>query len=64
MCPSILQDERLPSTEAESRLVRRERDWRKRKKNLDAAARAVILQDYLDNTPLGQEPVMSEGDLP
>ena len=29
--PVILQDERLSSTEAESRLARRERDWRKRK---------------------------------
>ena len=26
----------------------RERDWRKRKTKLDAAAAAVILQDYLD----------------
>ena len=46
--PVILQDERLSSTEAESRLARRERDWRKRKQLLDAAAAAVILQDYLD----------------
>ena len=34
--------------EAESRLARRETDWRKRKQKLDAAAAAVILQDYLD----------------
>lgn len=47
--PVILQDERLSSTEAESRLARRERDWRKRKQQLDAAAAAVILQDYLDH---------------
>jgi len=47
--PVILQDERLSSTEAESRLARRERDWRKRKQLLDAAAAAVILQDYLDS---------------
>ncbi len=46
--PVILQDERLSSTEAESRLARREKDWRKRKQQLDAAAAAVILQDYLD----------------
>ena len=26
----------------------RERDWRKRKARLDAAAAAIILQDYLD----------------
>jgi putative Holliday junction resolvase len=43
-----LQDERLTSHEAESRLAIRERDWRKRKERLDAAAAAVILQDYLD----------------
>ena len=49
--PVILQDERLSSTEAESRLARRERDWRKRKQRLDAAAAAVILQDYLDSRP-------------
>jgi len=43
-----LQDERLSSREAESRLAIRERDWRKRKARLDAAAAAIILQDYLD----------------
>ena len=47
--PLILQDERLSSHEAESRLALRERDWRKRKARLDAAAAAVILQDYLDH---------------
>ena len=36
------------SREAESRLARREKDWRKRKASLDATAAAVILQDYLD----------------
>lgn len=46
--PVILQDERLSSHEAESRLALRERDWRKRKAKLDAAAAAIILQDYLD----------------
>ena len=46
--PVVLQDERLSSREAESRLARRETDWRKRKEKLDAAAAAVILQDYLD----------------
>ena len=49
--PVVLQDERLSSTEAESRLARREKDWRKRKQQLDAAAAAVILQDYLDSRP-------------
>lgn len=46
--PLVLQDERLTSVEAEMRLAVRERDWRKRKARLDAAAAAVILQDYLD----------------
>lgn len=46
--PVILQDERLSSHEAESRLAARESDWRKRKAKLDAMAAAVILQDYLD----------------
>lgn len=44
----VLQDERLSSVEAEARLARRERDWRARKRRLDAAAAAVVLQDYLD----------------
>jgi putative Holliday junction resolvase len=43
-----LQDERLSSHEAETRLAGRERDWRKRKRQLDAMAAAVILQDFLD----------------
>lgn len=43
-----LQDERLSSREAESRLAIKEKDWRRRKEKLDAAAAAVILQDYLD----------------
>jgi putative Holliday junction resolvase len=46
--PVVLQDERLTSREAESRLALQERDWRARKKRLDAAAAAIILQDYLD----------------
>jgi putative Holliday junction resolvase len=46
--PVIAQDERLSSREAEERLAIRETDWRKRKARLDAAAAAVILQDYLD----------------
>lgn len=49
--PVILQDERLSSHEAESRLATRESDWRKRKAKLDAAAAAIILQDYLDGRP-------------
>jgi putative Holliday junction resolvase len=46
--PVELEDERLSSREAEQLLSLRERDWRKRKAKLDAAAAAVILQDYLD----------------
>ena len=46
--PVTLQDERLSSREAESRLAIREKSWRVRKQRLDAAAAAVILQDYLD----------------
>ncbi len=46
--PITFQDERLTSHEAESRLADSEPDWRKRKLRLDAAAAAVILQDYLD----------------
>ncbi|HUQ87220.1 MAG TPA: Holliday junction resolvase RuvX [Vicinamibacterales bacterium] len=49
--PVVLQDERLSSHEAESRLAVRESDWRKRKAKLDAAAAAIILQDYLDGRP-------------
>jgi putative holliday junction resolvase len=49
-----LQDERLSSREAEQLLARREKDWRKRKPLLDAAAASVILQDYLDAQPRPQ----------
>ena len=49
--PIALQDERLTSLEADAILAQRERDWRKRKANLDAMAAAVILQDYLDTQP-------------
>lgn len=46
--PVVLQDERLSSHEADARLALTERDWRKRKQMLDAAAAAIVLQDYLD----------------
>jgi len=49
--PVVLQDERLSSHEADGRLSSTERDWRVRKQKLDAAAAAVILQDYLDAHP-------------
>ncbi len=43
-----LQDERLTSHAADELLGRRERDWKKRKAQLDAVAASIILQDYLD----------------
>lgn len=62
--PVILQDERLSSHEAASRLAQRERDWRKRKAKLDAAAAAIILQDYLDGTKTSEHSAQhTEGDL-
>lgn len=48
--PVTFQDERLTSREAESRLALTIKDWRARKTRLDAAAAAIILQDYLDVT--------------
>lgn len=48
--PIAFEDERLTSREAEQLLAQREPDWRKRKVRLDAAAAAIILQDYLDRT--------------
>lgn len=59
--PVVLQDERLSSREAESRLALREKDWRRRKARLDAASAAVILQDYLDTH---RPPSALEPDLP
>jgi putative Holliday junction resolvase len=49
--PIVAVDERLTSQEAESRLAVREKDWRRRKEKLDAAAAAIVLQDYLDAEP-------------
>jgi putative pre-16S rRNA nuclease len=46
--PVHLQDERLSSHEADRLLAERERDWRRRKAQLDAAAAAIVLQDFLD----------------
>lgn len=58
--PVFVQDERLTSVEAYERLRVSERDWRTRKARLDAAAAAVILQDFLDQarpgTGAAQEP--------
>lgn len=48
----VLQDERLSSHAADERLAEMgERDWRKRKRKLDAVAAAIVLQDFLDSHP-------------
>lgn len=62
VAPVVLQDERLSSVEAESRLAVRERDWRTRKARLDAASAAVILQDFLDSRAPAQPGVPGEHD--
>jgi putative pre-16S rRNA nuclease len=49
--PITLQDERLTSHAADELLAQRQRDWRKRKRDVDAMAAALILQDYLDHQP-------------
>ncbi len=49
--PITFQDERLTSHEADAQLATRERDWRRRKAQVDALAAAIILQDYLDSRP-------------
>jgi putative Holliday junction resolvase len=46
--PVVPMDERLTSVEADQLLRVREGDWRRRKAGLDAAAAAVLLQEYLD----------------
>jgi putative Holliday junction resolvase len=46
--PVIFQDERLTSVEAEAQLAVREKDWKKRKMQIDAVAAAIMLQDFLD----------------
>jgi putative Holliday junction resolvase len=50
--PVIFQDERLTSREAERMLAAREKNWRARKLRLDAAAAALLLQDYLESHPV------------
>jgi putative Holliday junction resolvase len=50
--PITFQDERLTSHEADGLLAGRgQRDWRKRKQQVDAMAAALILQDFLDHQP-------------
>jgi len=58
--PVHLQDERLSSREAERLLAEREPDWRARKKKLDAASAAIILQDFLDARPRSQADAAGE----
>ena len=60
--PVTLQDERLTSREAESRLALTDRNWRTRKDRLDAAAAAIILQDYLDIRPGRPMPIAADPD--
>jgi putative holliday junction resolvase len=48
MVPVATEGERLTSHEADERLAATDRSWRRRKPRLDAAAAAIILQDYLD----------------
>jgi putative holliday junction resolvase len=61
--PVTLQDERLTSHEAESRLAVTDRNWRTRKERLDAAAAAIILQDYLDVRPGRPIPTAADPDV-
>jgi putative Holliday junction resolvase len=49
----FLQDERLTSVEAEAYLAQHEKDWKKRKKQIDAVAAAIMLQDFLDGRVRG-----------
>jgi putative pre-16S rRNA nuclease len=50
--PITFQDERLTSHAADELLVEHgERDWRRRKQQVDALAAALILQDFLDHQP-------------
>lgn len=52
--PVALQDERFTSAEADAQLreggQRQMKDWRERKKQLDAHAAQLILKDYFDVT--------------
>lgn len=59
--PVVFEDERLTSVEAEARLAELEPDWRARKKKLDAAAAAVILQDVLDRRAAGDRERAEDG---
>jgi putative pre-16S rRNA nuclease len=45
--PLEYKDERLTTVEAEHRLSDRRVDWRKRKKQIDAVAASILLEEYL-----------------
>jgi putative Holliday junction resolvase len=45
--PIEFKDERLTTVEAEQRMWDKRGDWRKRKKEIDAVAASVMLEDYL-----------------
>jgi len=45
--PVEFKDERLTTVEAEHRLSDRRGDWRKKKKQIDAVAASIMLEDYL-----------------
>ena len=47
-CELVYMDERMTSVVAENILKQTEKDWKKRKAQLDKYAAMVILQDYLD----------------
>lgn len=53
--PVELVDERLSSVDAEANLAARGIDWRTRKEHLDAAAAAILLQNFFD-TPVTAPP--------
>lgn len=48
-CKLVFVDERMSSVIADDILKQTERDWKKRKAQLDKYAAMVILQDYLDS---------------
>lgn len=47
-CKLVYMDERMSSVIADDILKRTEKDWKKRKSQLDMYSAMVILQDYLD----------------
>jgi putative Holliday junction resolvase len=49
--PVVFADERYTTIEADEALRLRHRDWRERRKRIDRAAAALILQTFLDHGP-------------